>query len=89
MTSTQWCSATRSSSVEGSLKGAKVIAVDYDLARLPQCRAKYMGFDAWGISAYWNFVGGTLKLPVGLTVILLVLLLRPQGLLGRRVARRV
>ena len=41
------------------------------------------------LSAYWNFVGGTLKLPVGLTVILLVLLFRPQGLLGRRVARRV
>jgi branched-chain amino acid transport system permease protein len=41
------------------------------------------------ISAYWNFVGGTLKLPVGLAVILLVLLVRPQGLLGRRVARRV
>lgn len=48
-----------SSSVEGTLKGAKVVAVDYDLARLPQCRAKYMGFDAWGISAYWNFDGGT------------------------------
>ena len=41
------------------------------------------------ISSQWSFVGGTLKLPFGLTVILLVLLFRPQGLLGRRVARRV
>jgi branched-chain amino acid transport system permease protein len=41
------------------------------------------------LSAYWSFVGGTLKLPVGLAVILLVLLIRPQGLFGRKVVRRV
>jgi branched-chain amino acid transport system permease protein len=41
------------------------------------------------VSAYWGFVGGTLKLPVGLAVILVVLLVRPNGLFGRRVARRV
>ena len=41
------------------------------------------------VSAYWDFVGGTLKLPVGLVVILLVLLFRPSGLLGHRAVRKV
>ena len=41
------------------------------------------------ISAYWGFVGGALKLPVGLAVILLVLLVRPSGLFGKRVLRKV
>jgi branched-chain amino acid transport system permease protein len=40
-------------------------------------------------SAYWGFVDGTLKLPFGLTVILVVLLLRPSGLFGRKAVRRV
>ena len=40
-------------------------------------------------SAYWGFVGGALKLPFGLTVILLVLLVRPTGLFGRRSVRKV
>jgi branched-chain amino acid transport system permease protein len=41
------------------------------------------------VSAYWGFVGGALKLPVGLTVILLVLFLRPSGLFGREAVRKV
>jgi branched-chain amino acid transport system permease protein len=41
------------------------------------------------VSAYWDFVDGTLKLPVGLAVILLVLLVRPTGLFGRRAVRKV
>jgi branched-chain amino acid transport system permease protein len=40
-------------------------------------------------SAYWGFVGGALKLPFGLAVILLVLLVRPTGLFGRRSVRKV
>jgi branched-chain amino acid transport system permease protein len=40
-------------------------------------------------SAYWDFIGGTLKLPFGLAVIMLVLFVRPTGLFGRRVLRRV
>ena len=40
-------------------------------------------------SAYWGFVGGALKLPFGLAVILLVLLLRPPGLFGRRTVSKV
>jgi branched-chain amino acid transport system permease protein len=41
------------------------------------------------VSAYWSFVGGALKLPFGLAVILVVLLVRPSGLFGRRAVRRV
>jgi branched-chain amino acid transport system permease protein len=40
-------------------------------------------------SAYWSFVGGALKLPFGLAIILLVLLVRPNGLFGSRAVRRV
>jgi branched-chain amino acid transport system permease protein len=40
-------------------------------------------------SAYWGFVGGALKLPFGLAVILLVLLFKPSGLFGRKVVRKV
>jgi branched-chain amino acid transport system permease protein len=39
--------------------------------------------------AYVNFIGGTLRLPVALAVILLVLLVRPSGLFGREAARKV
>ena len=48
-----------SSSVEGTLAGAAVIAVDYDPARLPQCRGQYMGWQTWSVTANWNFSGGT------------------------------
>jgi branched-chain amino acid transport system permease protein len=41
------------------------------------------------VSTYWDFIGGALKLPVGLAVILLVLLVRPSGLFGRRSVRKV
>jgi branched-chain amino acid transport system permease protein len=41
------------------------------------------------VSAYWSFVGGALKLPFGLAIILLVLLVRPNGLFGSRAVRRV
>ena len=39
--------------------------------------------------AMWHVVGSSLKLPVGLAVILLVLLVRPNGLFGRTVVRKV
>jgi branched-chain amino acid transport system permease protein len=41
------------------------------------------------IGAYVPFVGADLKLTVALALILLVLLLRPTGLFGRRIVRRV
>jgi branched-chain amino acid transport system permease protein len=40
-------------------------------------------------STYWDFVDSTLKLPFGLAVILVVLLVRPSGLFGSRAVRRV
>ena len=43
--------------VDGSLAGAKSILVDYDLTRLPACRAYYRGFQAWDIGAYAAFDG--------------------------------
>jgi branched-chain amino acid transport system permease protein len=39
--------------------------------------------------AYVDFIGGTLRLPVALTVILLVLVVRPSGLFGRTAVRKV
>ncbi|MDQ5822150.1 MAG: branched-chain amino acid ABC transporter permease [Actinomycetota bacterium] len=39
--------------------------------------------------AYVDFIGGTLRLPVALGVILLVLLVRPSGLFGRAAVRKV
>ena len=41
------------------------------------------------IGTYWGFVGGQLRLPAALAVILGALLLRPQGLFGRTAVRRV
>ncbi|HET8651079.1 MAG TPA: branched-chain amino acid ABC transporter permease [Gaiellaceae bacterium] len=41
------------------------------------------------LGAYVDFVGGELRLPAALAVLLVVLLIRPQGLFGHRVVRRV
>jgi branched-chain amino acid transport system permease protein len=41
------------------------------------------------LGTYVGFVGSTLRLPVALATILLVLLVRPAGLFGRAVVRRV
>jgi branched-chain amino acid transport system permease protein len=41
------------------------------------------------LGTYVDFVGGELRLPAALTVLLLVLLVRPQGLFGHRVVTRV
>jgi len=41
------------------------------------------------LGAYVNFVGNELRLPTALAVLLLVLVIRPTGLFGRRVVRRV
>jgi branched-chain amino acid transport system permease protein len=41
------------------------------------------------IGAYIDFVGADLRLPAALLVILVVLLVRPEGLFGKPVARRV
>src|SRR5215204_4879991 len=41
------------------------------------------------LGTYVDFIGGELRLPAALTLLLLVLLIRPQGLFGHRVVRRV
>jgi branched-chain amino acid transport system permease protein len=41
------------------------------------------------LGTYVDFVGGELRLPAALVVLLIVLLIRPQGLFGHRVVRRV
>ena len=41
------------------------------------------------LGTYVDFIGGELRLPAALTVLLLVLLVRPQGLFGHPVVRRV
>jgi branched-chain amino acid transport system permease protein len=41
------------------------------------------------LGAYVDFIGGELRLPAALVVLLLVLLIRPQGLFGHKVVRRV
>jgi branched-chain amino acid transport system permease protein len=41
------------------------------------------------LGTYVDFIGGELRLPAALTVLLLVLLIRPQGLFGHRVVTRV
>jgi branched-chain amino acid transport system permease protein len=41
------------------------------------------------ISSYVDFVGADLRLPVALLIILIVLLVKPSGLLGKPVTRRV
>jgi hypothetical protein len=44
--------------VDGTLTGAPLIAVDYDVSRLPKCRATYNGLPAWSVAADWSFDGG-------------------------------
>jgi branched-chain amino acid transport system permease protein len=41
------------------------------------------------LGSYVNFVGQELRLPTALAVLLLVLVIRPTGLFGRVVVRRV
>jgi branched-chain amino acid transport system permease protein len=41
------------------------------------------------LGTYVDFIGGELRLPAALVVLLIALLIRPQGLFGHRVVRRV
>jgi len=41
------------------------------------------------LGRYWAFVGAELRLPTALAILLIVLVIRPQGLFGRVVVRRV
>ncbi len=56
--------ATLTFAADGSItQSAPVISggkatIQYDVARLPNCRATYQGFPAWGIEANWAVDGG-------------------------------
>jgi len=41
------------------------------------------------LGRYWSFVGAELRLPTALAILLIVLVIRPQGLFGHAVVRRV
>lgn len=47
-----------SSHADGPITSGGKVRVHYDLARLPSCRAQYMGFPAWDILAHWSVDGG-------------------------------
>ena len=49
----------------------------------------FLGLDRPLVVQYVDFVGADLRLPVALLVILIVLLVRPAGLFGKPVTRRV
>jgi hypothetical protein len=44
-------------SIDGLLPGATGFFVDYDLSRLPQCRATYNGYAAWNTIAWYAWDG--------------------------------
>ncbi len=44
--------------VIGTPGTAPGLVIDYDLERLPNCRAQYAGQPAWDIVVYWRFDGG-------------------------------
>jgi hypothetical protein len=53
--------------VSGNLREAKEVTFEYDLARLRQCRASYIGLPAWGTVMKYRFDDGEEK-SAGLTV---------------------
>ncbi|MEA2230214.1 MAG: hypothetical protein QOD83_30 [Solirubrobacteraceae bacterium] len=40
---------------DGELRGGEPLRIEYDPARLPECRASYRGQDAWSIAGYVRF----------------------------------
>jgi hypothetical protein len=44
--------------LDGTLEANRPVVVDYDLARLSQCRNQYAGGDAWSIGVYYRIDGG-------------------------------
>jgi hypothetical protein len=40
---------------DGELRGGEPLRIEYDVARLPSCRAKYRGQDSWNIAGYVRF----------------------------------
>jgi hypothetical protein len=51
-------SADGSEWIEGTLEAGRPVLVDYDMARLPNCRNRYAGGDAWSIAVQYRVDGG-------------------------------
>lgn len=47
-----------STRVEGALHAGEDVLLDYDLSRLPTCRATYNGYQTWDVIAHYRFDGG-------------------------------
>jgi uncharacterized protein YraI len=53
---------------EGTLQAGKDVLLDYDLSRLPTCRATYNGYQTWDVVAHVRFDGGPVRdIPVTAT----------------------
>jgi hypothetical protein len=50
-----------STTVEGAVEANAPVLVDYDPARLPNCRAQYAGGDAWSIGVEYRVDGGAVQ----------------------------
>ncbi|GIF15776.1 DUF6209 family protein [Actinoplanes teichomyceticus] len=50
-----------SETLTGSLRQGGALVIDYDPARLPQCRTTYRGYPAWQIDAFYRFDGGPVR----------------------------
>jgi len=50
-----------SETVIGMPGSAPGLLIDYDLSRLPSCRAGYNGFPTWEILVWWRFDGGPVQ----------------------------
>ncbi|MEU4624685.1 DUF6209 family protein [Actinoplanes sp. NPDC023801] len=50
-----------SETLTGSLRKGGALVVDYNPARLPQCRTTYRGYPAWTITAFYRFDGGAVQ----------------------------
>ena len=51
---------------DGELRGGESLRIEYDVSRLPTCRASYRGQDAWSIAGYVRFHPGDEVESVGL-----------------------
>jgi hypothetical protein len=50
-----------SETLTGTLRKGGALVINYDPARLPQCRTTYRGYPAWAIAAFYRFDGGPVQ----------------------------
>lgn len=50
-----------SETVVGTLQRGQDFVVDYELSRLPSCRATYNGMDTWDVAVQYRFDGGAVQ----------------------------